>query len=275
MPTPTLSGDHHVPFDDRGLAYGDGLFETILLRSGVPVLWDYHTARLLKGCQRLGIPFPSHASLNAACQGEPGAELEVLKLLLTRGSGGRGYAQPDQIMPRLLSRRMPFLPSITRWQQGVTVRLCDLRLSRQPRLAGIKHLNRLENVLARQEWSDASVAEGLLTDSDGLVVEATSMNIFWQQAGALLTPFVDQCGVAGTLREALIDLGAVSQASLPVDQLTRVEQLWVANSVQGVWPVTTLLGADYTLLRHWSVCVPDRLQRLAHPLLGYEHKVMS
>lgn len=269
MQPPTLSDDQ-VPFDDRGLAYGDGLFETVLLRSGVPVLWRYHTARLVLGCQRLDIPLPCQTALDASWQGGATAELEVLKLLLTRGSGGRGYAQPDEVTPRLLSRRTSFQPSVKRWQQGVTVRLCDLRLSRQPRLAGIKHLNRLENVLARQEWSDPAVAEGMLADSDGFVVEATSMNIFWQQAGQVFTPFVDQCGVAGTLRAALIDQGAVTQASLSLDQLTNVEQLWVANSVQGVWPVTTLLAADGSLLRRWPVSTTDPLQRLAHQLLGYE-----
>ncbi len=270
MLTPPLSVDLQVPFDDRGLAYGDGLFETVLLRDGVPMLWRYHTARLERGCQRLGIPLPCQAALDATWQGDPTAELEVLKLILTRGSGGLGYAQPDEVAPRLLSRRTPFHPPVKRWQQGVTLRLCDLRLSRQPRLAGIKHLNRLENVLARQEWNDASIAEGVLADSEGLVVEATSMNVFWQQAGQVLTPFLDQCGVAGTLRAALIDRGAVAQATLSLDQLADVERLWVANSVQGVWPVTTLLAADGLRVQHWPANKPDPLQILAHQLLGID-----
>lgn len=268
MLPPTLSDDQSVPFDDRGLAYGDGLFETVLLRGGKPVLWRYHTARLTQGCHRLGIPVPCHEALDATWQGAPTAEFEVLKLILTRGSGGRGYAQPDQVMPRLLSRRTPFQPSVERWQKGVTVRLCDLQLARQPRLAGIKHLNRLENVLARQEWSDDAIAEGVLADSEGLVVEATSMNVFWQRAGEVLTPQLDQCGVAGTLRAALLEQGVVTQASLALHQLADVERLWVANSVQGVWPVTQLLAADGTLLQRWPLRQPDPFQRLAHQLLG-------
>lgn len=270
MLPPLLNADNQVPSDDRGLAYGDGVFETVLVRTGAPVLWRYHATRLALGCQRLGIPLPCQASLDAVWQGKPTADLEVVKLILTRGSGGRGYAQPETVVPRLLSRRMPFQPSANRWQQGVTVRVCDLRLGRQPRLAGIKHLNRLENVLARQEWSDGSIAEGVLADSDGLAIEATSMNIFWQQAGAVFTPLVDQCGVAGTLRAALIEQTAVAEATLPLDQLANVERLWVANSVQGVWPVTTLLAADGSLLRRWPVGTSDPLQRLAHQLLGYE-----
>ncbi|MGQ7260158.1 aminodeoxychorismate lyase [Vreelandella sp. V005] len=269
MLPPALSDEQTVPFDDRGLAYGDGLFETVLLRAGAPVLWRYHKERLAKGCQRLNIPLPCQATLDATWQGDCTAELEVLKLILTRGSGGRGYAQPDQVTPRLLSRRTPFQPSIQRWQYGVTVRLCDLRLSQQPRLAGIKHLNRLENVLARQEWSDAAIAEGLLADSEGWLIEATSMNIFWQQAGQVFTPFVDQCGVAGTLRAGLIEQGTVAQAALPLSDLAQVERLWVANSVQGVWPVATLLAADGALLQRWAVSKPDPFQPLAHRLLGF------
>lgn len=268
MLPPTLSDDQFVPFDDRGLAYGDGLFETVLLHAGKPVLWRYHTARLTQGCHRLGIPLPCQEALDATWQGAPTAEFEVLKLILTRGSGGRGYAQLDQVAPRLLSRRTPFQPSVERWQKGVTVRLCDLQLARQPRLAGIKHLNRLENVLARQEWSDATIAEGVLADSEGFVVEATSMNVFWQRAGEVLTPQLDQCGVAGTLRAALLEHGAVTQASLSLHQLADVERLWVANSVQGVWPVTQLLAADGALLQRWPLSQPDPFQRLAHQLLG-------
>lgn len=267
---PSLSGEHQVPFDDRGLAYGDGLFETVLVRAGAPVLWHYHAARLTLGCQRLGIALPCQASLEATWQGQPTADLEVLKIVLTRGSGGRGYAQPEVVTPRLLSQRTPFKPSINRWQQGVTVRICDLRLGHQPRLAGIKHLNRLENVLARQEWSDASIAEGVLADSEGLVIEATSMNVFWQQSGEVFTPLLDQCGVAGTLRAALIDQGLVRQGALPLSQLAKAAQCWVGNSVQGIWPVTTLLAADGSPLARWKVGMRDPLQRIAHQLLGYE-----
>ena len=268
MLPPALSDDQSVPFDDRGLAYGDGLFETVLLRDGAPVLWRYHMARLAQGCQRLGIPLLSQEVLDATWQGDPTAEFEVLKLILTRGSGGRGYAQPEQVTPRLLSRRTPFQPSVKRLQEGVTVRLCDLQLARQPRLAGIKHLNRLENVLARREWNDATIAEGLLADSEGLIVEATSMNVFWQQAGEVFTPQLDQCGVAGTLRAALLEEGAVAEDALTLDQLADVERLWVANSVQGVWPVTKLLSASGSLLQRWSLSHSDPFQRLAHQLLG-------
>ncbi|WP_404470819.1 aminodeoxychorismate lyase [Vreelandella venusta] len=258
-----------VPFDDRGLAYGDGIFETVLMRAGQPVLWPYHYARLAKGCARLNIPLPPLEQLQATWQAAPTAELEVLKLILTRGSGGRGYASPDRVSPRLLSQRTPFAANVERWQQGVSVRICQLRLGFQPLLAGIKHLNRLENVLARQEWHDGAIAEGLLADADENVVEATSMNVFWQQSGALFTPSLERCGVAGTLRDALLGEGVVSEASLPLRALPNVERLWVANSVQGVWPVRVLLNESGSVLHAWELAKHDRLQVIGHRLLGY------
>lgn len=258
-----------VPFDDRGLAYGDGVFETVLLRKGKPVLWPYHFARLTQGCERLAIPLPTQEQLQATWAGEPAAELEVLKLILTRGSGGRGYALPESVAPRLLSRRAPLVINTERWHQGVSVRICRLRLGHQPMLAGIKHLNRLENVLARQEWHDTAIAEGLLADVDGWLVEATSMNVFWQQAGSVWTPFLKRCGVAGTLRAALLDHSLVREADLPLAALPTVERLWVANSVQGVWPVSELLDEDGQVLQSWSPVDQDGLQAAAHRLIGF------
>ncbi|WP_422101767.1 aminodeoxychorismate lyase [Vreelandella sp.] len=259
-----------VPFDDRGLAYGDGVFETVLLRNGQPVLWDYHYARLAQGCQRLNIQLPSAQQLMQAWQSPPASPLEVLKLILTRGSGGRGYALPEHPSPRLMSRRTPFAANESHWKHGVSVRLCHLRLGHQPLLAGIKHLNRLENVLARQEWHDGHIAEGLLADSLGEMVEATSMNLFWLANGKLWTPFVHRCGVAGTLRAALIAHGVVQEGTLPMVGVPHCERLWVGNSVQGVWPVRELLDAHNSVLATWVVPdTPDPLQSAAHRLLGY------
>lgn len=258
-----------VPFDDRGLAYGDGVFETILLCQGRPMLWALHVKRLLEGCRRLAIDPPDESALAATWQAPPGGEWEVLKIIVTRGSGGRGYAVPEVAAPRLMSRRVPFHPDPSAWRQGVSVRICSLRLARQPCLAGIKHLNRLENVLARQEWQTPAYREGLLADSHDMVVEATSMNLFWQQEGRLMTPALDQCGVAGTLRAGLIEARHVVPAQLALDELAAVDRLWLANSVQGVWPISALWSSEGACLRRWEPPQHDPLQAVAHPLLGY------
>ncbi|MCP1365293.1 aminodeoxychorismate lyase [Halomonas sp. BBD48] len=261
--------DEAVPFGDRGLAYGDGLFETVLVRDGRPLLWEEHMARLQEGCRRLGIAFPGRAHLDElAVQSDPG--LHVLKLLLTRGSGGRGYLPPERAAPRLRWRSVPFVPQPTRWAEGVRVRLCDLTLGSQPRLAGIKHLNRLENVLARQEWSDPEIAEGLLSDCRGHVIEATSMNLFWLCDGRWETPRLAECGVAGTLRAGLLDAFELHEVMRGHDVFFEADSLWLGNSVQGVWPIASLMDPSGTLLREWSVPSFDRsLQAEAHALLGY------
>ncbi|MCA1770010.1 MAG: aminodeoxychorismate lyase [Halomonas sp.] len=257
------------PLDDRGVAYGDGLFETILLRGGRPLLWDEHLARLARGCHRLGIPMPEEHDL-AVPLAEAGNGLEVLKLTLTRGSGGRGYRPPVSPEPRLRWQLTAFVPAETRWWQGVRVRHCRLRLGLQPALAGLKHLNRLENVLARAEWDDEDIAEGLLCDSDGRLVEATAMNLFWQRAGRLETPRLDRCGVAGSLREALMERLDIHEVDICPEEVEAAEAVWLGNSVQGVWPVVRLDDGAGIERQRWSLSFLHRgFQAEAHCLLGY------
>ena len=264
-PEPTL------PLSDRGLAYGDGLFETVLVRDGTPLLWSEHLARLLKGCRVLDLPPPRTEALASALAGA-GPGLGVLKLVYTRGSGGRGYAPPASSDPRLEAVWSSFAPDQQRWAAGVRVRRCRLRLARQPVLAGIKHLARLENVLARAEWRDPDIAEGLLEDDRGQLVEATAMNVFFLARGAeqVSTPPLDQCGVAGTLRAALLEQGAVVEAPLLADELSSCEALWLGNSVQGVWPVARLDDSEGQPQHGWELSDVHRaFQHRAHRLLGY------
>ncbi len=257
------------PLDDRGVAYGDGLFETVLLRNGRPLLWDEHLSRLVRGCHVLGIPMPAEHEL-AAPLAEAGSGLEVLKLMLTRGSGGRGYRPPVSPAPRLRWQLAAFAPAEARWRQGVRVRHCRLRLGLQPVLAGLKHLNRIENVLARAEWDDEDIAEGLLCDSDGRLVEATAMNLFWRRAGRLETPRLDRCGVAGALRAALMERMEIHEVDIHPDEFEAAEAVWLGNSVQGVWPVVRLDDGAGIERRRWSLSPLHRtFQAEAHRLLDY------
>ncbi|MDZ7853334.1 MAG: aminodeoxychorismate lyase [Halomonas sp.] len=257
------------PLDDRGVAYGDGLFETVLLRDGAPRLWEAHLARLARGCEVLGIPMPAERRLAAPLVDAPSG-FSVLKLMLTRGSGGRGYAPPETALPRLRWQLSPFLPDHARWTVGVGVRHCRMRLGIQPVLAGLKHLNRLENVLARGEWSDADTAEGLLCDHEGRLVEATCMNLFWQRGGRLETPRLARCGVAGTLRAELLERLPIEEVDVVPDVLVSAEAVWLGNSVQGLWPVARLDAAGGEVLQRWSIGADHRrLQAVAHEPLGY------
>lgn len=249
-----------LPLSDRGLHYGDGLFETMAVMGGQVRLLPLHLERLARGAKRLAISLPDLDVLAlelAAAARELGEG--VLKLIVTRGSGGRGYLPPESPRPSLILQRHP--PVDAAGQDGVTVRLCELRLSRQPLLAGIKHLNRLENVLARAEWRDPAIAEGLLLDADGFLVEAVASNLFLVQGDALRTPLLDRCGVAGVMRAHVMQraasLGlAVEEARLWLDDLLAADEVFLTNSLHGIRPVVSLTGQ-----RDWPLgSVTRRLQ---------------
>ncbi len=244
-----------LPLNDRGLHYGDGVFETMAVHEGRVPLWPRHWRRLQAGCARLGI-----AGLDARPLSEEvaalsqGCERGVLKLIVTRGAGGRGYRPPrgTEAGPptRILIRSpWPDYPAHY-WQEGISARLCETRLGLNPALAGLKHLNRLEQVLARREWYDPGIAEGLMCDVSGNVVEGTQSNVFIVRAGCLLTPAVDHCGVAGVMRGFILDHEAareqaVREAVLPLAELARAEEVFVCNAVTGVWPVRQINAWTY------------------------------
>lgn len=233
-----------LAISDRGLQYGDGLFETLSVVNGKPVFLAAHLQRLLAGCQRLLIPDPDLDQLKQeieqlCCD----ASQAVLKIIITRGSGGRGYRQPDPIhATRILSLHpFPVYP-LDFQQQGISLRLCRQTVSINPRLAGIKHLNRLEQVLARAEWQDDQVQEGLMTDLNGLIIEGTMSNLFWIKAGVLHTPSLEQAGIAGIIRQIVLNIAqqadiATSVDTVSAEQLAVADEVFMTNSVIGIWPV--------------------------------------
>ena len=226
-----------VPIEDRGLRYGDGLFETVRIAAGQPVWWELHLARLARGCDALGMECPPRALLDAEIAALCGGADGVLRLLLTRGDGPRGYA-PGDAAPR---RVLVLAPAPARLQAPLALDWATLALSIQPRLAGLKHLNRLEQVLAAQECSARGLDELLLCDQDGAVASAISANLFVVRAGALLTPLLDRCGVAGTCRAWLL----AGHAEARVVRLARTDvedadELFLCNSVRGILPVGRL-----------------------------------
>ncbi len=234
---------------DRGLQYGDGLFETIAVREGRPCLWTRHLARLEAGCHRLGMPMPDPDRLATEAAAEiGGAAQATLKLILTRGQGPRGYRAPRPATPvRLLECTAPPAFPDAWSSKGIRVRWCETRLSRNPRTAGLKHLNRLEQVLARSEWSDPRIAEGLMLDTEGRVVEGTMSNLFMVAQGRLFTPELSESGVAGVMRALVIDTARDLGLPLSVEKLMPVDlkgadALFMTNALVGIWPVCELQG---------------------------------
>ena len=237
---------------DRGLQYGDGLFETLAVDRGEPRDWQAHLDRLESGCDRLGIPSPDPATLAAEADRLcAGAERAVLKILVTRGSGGRGYRPPAEPAPRRILMRSPWpdYPGYY-WTEGVRVRHCRTRLGENPALAGLKHLNRLEQVLARAEWDDPEVAEGLMCDATGRLVEGTMSNLFWVRDGVLHTPDLSRCGVAGVVRARVLEWAEANGRPARVveagpEELEGADEVFLTNSVIGLWPVRELAGRSF------------------------------
>jgi 4-amino-4-deoxychorismate lyase len=253
---------------DRGLAYGDGLFETVLIKAGQPLLFQRHLQRLGLGAQRLALKLDltlvereCHAFAAQLSEG-------VMKLIVTRGDGVRGYAPAPDAQPRRILQASP-LPSYpdAHAEQGVRLFACQTRLAEQPLLAGLKHLNRLEQVIARSEWQSVEYAEGLMRDMSGRIVEAVYSNLFMVKGGMLLTPDLRRCGVAGVMRAEILALAErenmpARELDLHLADLQKADEVFVCNSVYGIWPVR---GVEHL---NWPVGpLTRKLQHLVRGLL--------
>jgi 4-amino-4-deoxychorismate lyase len=257
----------HLPVTDRGLHYGDGLFETVAVRHGRVCLWDRHMQRLGHGCERLALPAPDTDGLHAAVtRAVAGSEQAVAKIIVTRGSGTRGYRPAATGTATWIVQGLPWpsLPTVSTGA-GIAVRWCQMRLSKQPRLAGLKHLNRLEQVLARAEWSD-DYAEGLMCDSDGDVVEGTQSNLFLVRNGTLITPDLTQSGVAGVMRATVLDLARsqgipCSVQVVSVAMVDRADELFLTNSLIGIEPIARVGATNYEVAGTVTQTLQAALQR--------------
>jgi len=253
---------------DRGLAYGDGVFETISVTAGQPTLLERHLARLGEGCMRLHMPLDMALLKVELLAFSRQLGDGVAKLIITRGDGLRGYAPPAVAQPRriLQGAAKPQYPAANA-EQGVRLFPCTTRLAEQPLLAGLKHLNRLEQVLARAEWQDAECAEGLMLDGSGRVIEGVYSNLFIVSAGQLVTADLARCGVAGVMRAELLAQAATHGIESVVrdiryPELLAADEVFLCNSVYGVWPVRALQTHD------WPVGpLTRKLQAIARDLL--------
>lgn len=234
---------------DRGLLYGDGLFETILISHSRAILLDEHLRRLAEGCERLALNFPEQLRTEIPRFLEAHKATDgVLKVILTRGPGGRGYRPPEHQLPSRILQWHQLPPDIDLHAlRGIQAMFCRHLVSRNPSLAGLKHLNRLDQVMASAELLPDTV-EGLMSDENGSVIEGTRSNIFAVIEGLLCTPDLSYAGVRGVLRDSLITrLRAsgieVSVRDIPGSELMKASEIFICNSVIGVWPVVHLRRA--------------------------------
>ncbi len=236
---------------DRGFQYGDGIFETLAVANSEPLLWDRHMQRFSQAAARLSLKAPAEELLRReAGQLCHGAARGVLKIVLTRGISGRGYAPDITATPTRAVSLLPWPGYPTQHRtHGVSVQFCRNLISRHNILAGLKHLNRLEQVLARMELKN-DCAEGLMLDETGHIIEGTMTNVFIVSRGALKTPNLKQSGVEGVMRALVLErAGALSidcrTADLKREDILDADEMFLTNSLIGVWPVRRIDSREY------------------------------
>jgi len=282
-----------IDSSDRGLAYGDGLFETIAYVKNCPHNWDLHWQRLTSGCEQLKINPPHehrvlsliNNKLEQYCSSHDSGIADnnaIIKIIVTRGKGGRGYLFPE-------AQESTLIVSVHTWPErpdsdylnGINAVVCETRLAQQPALAGLKHLNRLEQVLARNEFSTSCYQEGIMLSYsdrlsllDSLLIEGTSSNLFFVSHGQLLTAKIDTCGVLGTIRQAVIQLAQQQGLDLvagdyPLHDLQGAKEVFFTNSVFGIVPVASITVTknmqwhfrERAISTQLAACINKELQR--------------
>jgi 4-amino-4-deoxychorismate lyase len=233
-----------VPVDDRGLQYGDGIFETILVRDGVPRFLALHRERLRRGLTQLNIQFLASQALaeeiaRASALAPP---LAILKIIITGGSARRGYKRPENAVARRIMSLWPTTPMPAEiLANGVILNVTRLRLPEPSPFAGLKHLNRLENVMAA-DYAGGPIVDALMLDTSERLVSCTNGNVFLVKGGEVLTPRVDRVGVNGIMRQVVMReaprLGiGVSEKDLTLDDLASADGIFITNVRIGVVPV--------------------------------------
>jgi len=234
---------------DRGVMFGDGLFETIAVVDGTIVNWSDHHERLNAGCVQLDIPAPPAGLLReeilTVAADHPRS---VVRVTLTRGCGGTGYTPPREPSPTRIVARRPWPEDYAeKALRGVRIGVARHPVSINPRLAGLKHLNRLDQVLASREVDAANWDEALMRDVAGHIIEATRCNVFAVLDGDLVTPALETAGVRGVMRKNVLAVAGtlditLRECALSLADIERASELFLCNAIAGIWPVVALHG---------------------------------
>jgi len=236
---------------NRNTQFGDGLFETCLVENKKLLFWSNHFERMKLGCDRLKISMIDETLwLSDIKKAFSLMKIDncIVKLVLSRGESLRGYSYKDNIRPI----RITIVSELKKNNQdkGFSLEFCNSGYNSNPKLAGIKHCNRLEQVIAR---AGIKVDDGIMLDENENVVSVTQGNIFCVQGNRLITPNLDKCGIEGTRRAVIlkiaVDLGFdINIKNLSVAELLRSDEVFISNSIQGVGPVNQI--EDFVYSKH-------------------------
>ncbi len=262
---------------ERALLYGDGCFTTMSVSNGYIELWDMHLARLKYSCERLFIHFKHWEALTAAAFSEAGSvESGVLKILISRGEGGRGYDIKGVTNCKAIITKHSMPQHYSRWRrEGIRLSVSEVTLARQPLLAGIKHLNRLEQVLIKHQMSEMDCDDVLVCDDSGAVIETSVGNLLWRKNTDWFTPKLDKCGVDGVMRNHVMNYFNekninIEQVDSDISSITSADEMIICNSLMKVIPVAQLFVPEMQKTIHYSMQECPQIQKwLKHSLAGH------
>jgi 4-amino-4-deoxychorismate lyase len=229
-----------IPINDRGLAYGDGCFTTALIIDGEVAMLPQHLDRLVVQSQKLGLPDVDLTTLKVTINNiSADIHIGVLKVIITCGSGGRGYSRLGVESAKVIVSVHDYPTNYPQWQKvGISVGISEQKLGINPMLAGLKHLNRLEQVMLRVELDKRSEDDLLACDVNGNVIECCSANVFWLKAGKWHTPMLSTAGVAGLMREkVLLNYVDITPANYALTDLNNIDAMFITNAILGIVPV--------------------------------------
>ena len=255
-----------VPVSDRGLQYGHGVFETILYKSGNLQLWNKHIQRLRLGCERLEIDLPdTHTLYREAKKICDGDDKLILKIIITHGDSNKGYLPDKDAKSRRILYTTAYLQRYqTETPQGIDVALCQQKLAHNRKLAGIKHLNRLEQVLARTEWDGDQYDEGILTDLDDYLISGTMSNVFFVKDKTIITPDLSLCGVNGIVRELVLELAPelgfeTNIRKIKLNEISTFSEMFLTNSLIKICPIKSFNGRKFASPGRVTITLINRL----------------
>lgn len=244
---------NNLPANDRAVQFGDGCFTTAAVKNGKLSFSEQHIRRLQLACEKLQLPFTDWALLAEEMQMLAAQQQQaVLKVIISRGSGGRGYSAANCFEPTRILSLSAFPTFYQDWKStGVTLTLSPVCLGVNPHLAGIKHLNRLEQVIIRTHLEQTNADEALVLDSHGWLTECCAANLFWRKGNTVFTPFVDMAGVNGTMRQHIKAILSGSQWHVQevrerVETLADADELILCNALMPVVPVKQAQSWHYT-----------------------------
>ncbi len=242
---------HQVSIDDRGLNYGDGFFTTAKVVNSRIVFWQHHVNRLITCQQKLSFPPLNFYHIEKEVQQLiNGVELGVIKILVTRGTGGRGYAVPEPAKPNYIIKLTPYPDNYNQLKQtGVELDVVDFRLGHQPYFAGLKTLNRLEQVMIKDELAKRNLNDGIVLDITQNVIETSMANIIWFRDGKWYTPKLDKCGIQGVFLTALKEHLKICSVDANLDTVLDSDAVFCCNSLLGICAVTKIGRNEFCIER--------------------------